>query len=116
MVPFQLQGISAIMSLGVLSRPSITVWNEEHARQLREIAEILVTKAGQYSKGSSRQTDQVEMMRKLQRVEAYADQVRLEYAQLKAKYDLYPHKLMGQLIRQKAWQSWRQTKKTCRTR
>ncbi len=87
MVPFQLQGISAIMSLGVLSRPSITDWNEDDARQLREIAEILVTKAGQYSKGSGRQTDQVELIRKLQRAEAYADQVRLEYAQLKAKYD-----------------------------
>ncbi len=87
MVPFQLQGISAIMSLGVLSRPSATIWKDDDARQLREIAEILVTKAGQYSKGSSRQTDQVEMMRKLQRAEAYADQVRLEYAQLKAKYD-----------------------------
>ncbi len=87
MVPFQLQGISAVMSLGVLSRPSITVWREEDTRQLREIAEILVTKAGQYSKGTSRQTDQVELTRKLQHAEAYADQVRLEYAQLKAKYD-----------------------------
>jgi signal transduction histidine kinase len=87
MVPFQLQGISAILALGVLSRATVTVWTEEDAQQLADIAGILVSKAGQYSKGANQQVDQGEMMQKLQRAEAYADQVRLEYAQLKAKYD-----------------------------
>jgi signal transduction histidine kinase len=87
MVPFQLQGISAVMSLGVVSRPAVTTWNDEDTQQLKEIAEILVSKAGQYSKGASRQSGQLELTQKIQRAEAYADQVRLEYAQLKAKYD-----------------------------
>ncbi|OGN95273.1 MAG: hypothetical protein A2Z71_08760 [Chloroflexi bacterium RBG_13_50_21] len=87
MVPFQLQGVSAIMALGVLSRPSMTTWTEENAQQLKEIADILVAKAGQYSKGGRQKADQDELMQKLQHAQAYTDQVRLEYAQLKAKYD-----------------------------
>jgi hypothetical protein len=33
MVPFQLQGISAVMSLGVVSRPAVTTWNDEDTQQ-----------------------------------------------------------------------------------
>jgi signal transduction histidine kinase len=91
LVPFQLQGISAVVALGVLSRPSVIIWNDQDAQQLKEIAEVLVSKAQQYTKGANRQADQSEMTQKLQRAEAYADQVRLEYAQLKAKYDSISH-------------------------
>jgi signal transduction histidine kinase len=87
MVPFQLQGISAVLALGVLSRASVSGWTDEDAQQLKDIAVILVSKAGQYSKGVNQQADRQEMTQKLKRAEAYADQVRLEYAQLKAKYD-----------------------------
>jgi signal transduction histidine kinase len=87
MVPFQLQGISAVLALGVLSRLSVTAWSDEDAHQLQDIAVVLVSKAGQYSKSANQQADHGELMQKLQRAEAYADQVRLEYAQLKAKYD-----------------------------
>jgi signal transduction histidine kinase len=89
MVPFQLQGISAVLALGVLSRQSVTSWTDEDAQQLKDIAVILVSRAGQYSKGAYQEADKGEMMQKLQRAEAYADQVRLEYAQLKAKYDSF---------------------------
>jgi signal transduction histidine kinase len=86
-VPFQLQGISAVLSLGVLSRTSEVIWTDEDTNELMGIAVILVSKAGQYSKGASQQADREEMTQKLKHAEAYADQVRLEYAQLKAKYD-----------------------------
>ena len=43
--------------------------------------------AGQYSKAATPQGDQADLMQKLQRAQASEDQTRLEYAQLKAKYD-----------------------------
>lgn len=111
MVPFQLQGISAVMSLGVLSRPVVTKWNDEDTQQLKAIAEILVSKAGQYSKGASRQTGQLELTQKLQRAEAYADQVRLEYAQLKAKYDSISSELTGPSAQAEGMAAWVQNQK-----
>jgi signal transduction histidine kinase len=47
----------------------------------------LVSNIGQGSKGISQSADQAEVMKNLQSAQAYADQVSLEYAQLKAKYD-----------------------------
>ena len=66
---------------------SAKAWNDEDASQLVDIEQLLVSIAGQYSKSASPQADQAEMTEKLQRAQASADQTRLEYAQLKAKYD-----------------------------
>jgi signal transduction histidine kinase len=87
MVPFQLPGISAVLALCILAKASGSLWTEEDAQQLKDIAAVLVSKAGQYSIGVNQQAERAELAQKLKRAEAYADQVRLEYAQLKAKYD-----------------------------
>jgi signal transduction histidine kinase len=87
MVPFHPKGSNAIMALAVLSSYTATMWNNEDAIQLIDIEQLLISISGQYSKGVSPQADQAEMMEKLQRSQASADQTRLEYAQLKAKYD-----------------------------
>jgi signal transduction histidine kinase len=86
-VPFHPKGTSAIMALVMLSEQSNCLWNNEDILQLKEITEILVSNIGQGSKGISQSADQAEMMKKLQSAQAYVDQVRLEYAQLKANYD-----------------------------
>ncbi len=87
MIPFHPKGTNAVMGITVLSKPSDPIWNEADAQQLKEVIETLISNVGQYSKGTSQQADQGEMMKKLEHAQAYADQVRLEYAQLKTKYD-----------------------------
>jgi signal transduction histidine kinase len=87
MVPFHPKGTNAIMALVVLSGPPGKAWKAADASQLVELEQQLVSIAGQYSKNVSPQADQGELMDKLQHAQATADQTRLEYAQLKAKYD-----------------------------
>jgi signal transduction histidine kinase len=95
MVPFHPQGTSAVMGIAVLSKPSDPLWNEVDAQQLMDIIETLISSGGKYSEGTSQQADQGEMMEKLERTQAYSDQVRLEYAELKAKYDSLSAQVAG---------------------
>jgi len=85
--PFHPRGTSATMAVVILSKMSDSAWNDEDTLWLKDITEILISKAGQYSERTDQQGDEGEMTQKLQHAQAYADQVRLEYAQLKAKYD-----------------------------
>jgi hypothetical protein len=87
MVPFHPKGANIIMSLAMLSGSSDRAWTAEDASQLVYIEQLLVSVAGQYSKGAGLQGDQGEIIQKLKLAEAAADQTRLEYTQLKAKYD-----------------------------
>jgi signal transduction histidine kinase len=89
-VPLHTEGSSAIMAIVVLSDQTNYLWNDEDARQLKEITEILASTIKQDSKSISQSADQAEMMKKLQSAQAYSDQVNLEYAKLKAKYDSFP--------------------------
>jgi signal transduction histidine kinase len=89
-VPLHTEGTSAIMAIVVLSDQTNYLWNDEDARQLKEITEILASTVRQDSKSISQSADQAEMMKKLQSAQAHSDQVSLEYAQLKAKYDSIP--------------------------
>ncbi len=87
MVPFHPKGSSAIMGLAVLSTSPTKDWNDEDARRLVDLEQTLVTIAGQYSNAGTPPGEQGELTQKLQRAQASEDQTRLEYAQLKAKYD-----------------------------
>jgi signal transduction histidine kinase len=87
LVPFQPKGTSVEMGLVVLLLAADIVWSESDARRLAETSHQLISMAGQYSLGTGTQSEQAEMQQKLQQAQASADQVRLEYAQLKAKYD-----------------------------
>jgi signal transduction histidine kinase len=87
LVPFQPKGTNLEMGLAVLIGAAVAAWNEHDAGRLMETTQQLVSMAGQYSKRSGTPAEQAEMAQKLQHAEAAADQVRLEYAQLKAKYD-----------------------------
>ena len=87
LVPFHPKATNVIMALIVLSQSQFLQWVDDDSRRLSEITNYLVSQAGQLATGASQKTGQAEMEQKLQRAEAYVDQVRLEYAQLKAKYD-----------------------------
>ncbi len=87
MVPFHPKGSNAIMGLAVLSASPTRVWNDEDTKRLSDLEQTLVTVAGQYSKAATPQGDQADLMLKLHHAQASEDQTRLEYAQLKAKYD-----------------------------
>ena len=87
MIPLHPKGTSAVMSIAVLSKPTDPLWNEVDGQQLKNTIETLISSIGQFSKGTGQKVDQGEMMKILERTQADADQVRLEYAQLKAKYD-----------------------------
>ena len=86
-VPFNPKGTNAILGLAVLSGPVGRRWDNGDSDRLISLAQEFLSVAGQYSKGGGSQAEQAEMRQKIQKAEAYADQVRLEYAQLKAKYD-----------------------------
>ncbi len=87
MVPFHPKGSNAIMAMAMVSGTATNAWSSDDASQLVDIEQQLVSIAGQYSKGVGLQVDQGELLQKLQQAQASADQTRLEYAQLKAKYD-----------------------------
>ena len=87
MVPFHPKGSSAIMGLALLTGSSTKAWSNEDATHLAELEQYLVAEAGQYAKTANSQGDLAEMSQKLHNAQASADQTRLEYAQLKAKYD-----------------------------
>ena len=87
MIPFHPKGTGSEMGIAILSQPSDPLWNEVDAQQLTDVIETLISSGGKYSKGVGQQADQGEMMEKLERTQAYSDQVRLEYAELKTKYD-----------------------------
>jgi signal transduction histidine kinase len=84
--PFQPKGISTTMGIAVLSSPEAPEWTKEDEFQLKDVTDALFSNQTR-ARSASRYTDQAEMIEKLQRAEAHVDQVRLEYAQLKAKYD-----------------------------
>ncbi|MFZ2097049.1 MAG: HAMP domain-containing sensor histidine kinase, partial [Anaerolineales bacterium] len=86
-IPFHPKGTSALMGLAMLSSSDEVLWNDEDIQRIMDITEMMVSSFGHYSKGPGQPVDQGEMIAKLHKAQAYADQVRLEYAQLKAKYD-----------------------------
>lgn len=88
-VPFHPKGTNVVMALAVLSGSSSEAWNDEDASKLLDMEQLLISIAGQYSKGVVPHADQGDLMEKLKRAQESADQTRLEYAQLKAKYDSY---------------------------
>lgn len=87
MVPFHPKGTIVEMSLAILSETIGIAWNEHDAGRLMDTTQQLISMAGQYSIGSSTQASDTELQQKLQHAQATADETRLEYAQLKAKYD-----------------------------
>jgi signal transduction histidine kinase len=87
MVPFQPKGTDVIMNIIVISPPPALLWGEKDIQKVSEMVDSLVSQAGKLAKDTGQQFGQEEMMQKLQNAHAYADHVRLEYAQLKAKYD-----------------------------
>lgn len=87
MVPFHPRNSNEIMAIAVLSTSGAKPWNIEDSSKLVDIEQFLVSVAGQYSKSLSPQASQTELEEKLQLTQAAADQTRLEYTQLKAKYD-----------------------------
>jgi signal transduction histidine kinase len=87
MVPFHPKGTTMIMGMAVLTQSADVVWKEADARRITETSQQLVSMAGQYTKGGNQQADQVEMTKKLQQSQAQTDEIKLEYAQLKARYD-----------------------------
>ncbi len=87
LVPFHPKAANVVMALIVLSKSQFIQWIEADSQRLNEITNYLVSQAGKYAVDVSQKSGQAEMEQKLQRAEAYVDQVRLEYAQLKAKYD-----------------------------
>jgi signal transduction histidine kinase len=74
------------MGIAVFSNPSALAWSEADKAQVKDVIEALFSNQPK-SRTASRYTDQAEQTEKLQLAEARVDQVRLEYAQLKAKYD-----------------------------
>jgi signal transduction histidine kinase len=86
-IPFHPKGTSALMGLALLSGSNELLWNDEDVSRLMGIIEMTIASFGQYSKGPGQPSDQRELMAKLQKAQANADRARLEYAQLKAKYD-----------------------------
>ncbi len=87
MVPFHPKNTSLVMEMVVLSGASSKAWSQEDAVSLEDIVDRLVGQAGEYSKGTTTPADLAELEQKLESAQAIADQVRIEYAQLKAKYD-----------------------------
>jgi signal transduction histidine kinase len=87
LVPFHPKATNVVMALIVLSQSKFLQWIEADSQKLSEITNYLISQAGKLATGASQKAGQAEMEQKLQRAEAYVDQVRLEYAQLKAKYD-----------------------------
>ncbi len=86
MVPFQPKGTSSIMGIALLSRPAASPWTEADAAQLKDLTDTLLANLGK-ARLAGKLTEQGDLVEKLQRAEAHADQTRLEYVQLKAKYD-----------------------------
>ncbi len=85
-VPFYPRGTIAMMGIAVMTKPSMPEWSETDAAQLKDVTDTLINNTGKAS-GPGRTAEVAEMEKKLLRTEALADQVRLEYAQLKARYD-----------------------------
>ncbi len=87
MVPFHPKNTTLVMGMIVLSGASARPWSQEDAVSLTDIVALLVGQSGEYSKGIASTAKLAEMEQKLRQAQANADQVRIEYAQLKAKYD-----------------------------
>ena len=84
--PFQPSGITTTMGIAVFSDPTAPAWNDADEAQVKDVIDALFSNQPK-SRTAGRYTDQAEQTEKLQLAEARVDQVRLEYAQLKAKYD-----------------------------
>jgi signal transduction histidine kinase len=84
--PFQPKGTNTIMGIVLLSRPFAPTWTEGDATRLKDLTDTLIANIGR-ARVAGRLVEQGDLAEKLQRAEAHADQVRLEYAQLKARYD-----------------------------
>jgi signal transduction histidine kinase len=87
MMPFQPKGTNALMALALLTNSDERRWTDQDIQRMMGIIETLISTNVKYGKSSDIPADQGEITAKLQMAQAYADQVRLEYAQLKAKYD-----------------------------
>jgi signal transduction histidine kinase len=92
--PFYPKGTSALMSIAVLSGLSMPEWSEADAAQLKDVTDSLIANHGM-SSVAGKPADIAEMQAKIQRAEALSDQVRLEYAQLKARYDSISSQVAG---------------------
>lgn len=86
MTTFRPIGTSALMGIGVLSKQPASEWSEADVVRLKEVTDTLLVDAARMQ-AAGKAGNQGELMEKLMRAEAYTDQVRLEYAQLKARYD-----------------------------
>jgi signal transduction histidine kinase len=86
-VPFHPKGASAEMGIAVLSKQKDPLWNEGDAKHLMDITNAVFSIVGQYPTVTEQQANQGEMIKKLERAQANADQARLEYAELKVKFD-----------------------------
>ncbi len=94
MAPFRPIGTSALMAIAILSKQPSLEWSERDSARLKEITDTLLTNAARMQ-AAGKAGNQGELVEKLMRAEAYTDQVRLEYAQLKAKYDSISSQLSG---------------------
>ncbi len=84
--PFHPIGTSALMGITTLSTRDTPPWSSTDLASLKEITEALLVSASRMQ-AAGKSGNQAELVEKVMRAEAYTDQVRLEYAQLKAKYD-----------------------------
>lgn len=87
MIPFHPRDTSAVMGIAVLTNLADPLWNDLETQQLKAVTETLISSEGKYSQTTSQLNDQGDMMKKLESAQAESNQVRLEYAELKAKYD-----------------------------
>ena len=86
LVPFQPRGTNTTMGIALLSRPSASPWDEADAVRLEDLTVTLIANIGR-ARVAGKLVEQGDLTEKLTHAEALTDQVRLEYAQLKAKYD-----------------------------
>jgi hypothetical protein len=86
-MPFRPKGTNALMAIALLTNSDERWWTDQDLQRMMSIIETLIANSGKHVKNSGTSTDQEEVTAKLQMAQAYTDQVRLEFAQLKAKYD-----------------------------
>jgi signal transduction histidine kinase len=86
-IPFHPKDTDALMALTLLTSTEERLWGDQDVQRVTGITESLITGIEKSLKSSSTPAEQGELEAKLQQAKAYTDQVRLEYARLKAKYD-----------------------------
>jgi signal transduction histidine kinase len=86
-IPFHPTHADTLMAFALLTSSDEKLWTDQDVQRISAIIEIMISVIGKYKRITDESTEQPDIMAKLQMAQAYADQVRLEYAQLKAKYD-----------------------------